>query len=171
MALCAECSLFLHSHRLLSHHPRSRRWRRKTGKEETIKQQEDQALWLKTGPAQVLPLPRQGTGVKVPHLPPISSHPPLNLLPCNKTCLVLFPTSQERFLSPAAVPERGLRKLGQKGYPDVILPFQQQPCARAKAGRTSSLRPKHTSSALRQRPSTQFPTDAPVDSGLFLHPK
>lgn len=56
------------------------RRRRQKRRSQTTKQQEDQALWLKTGPAQVLPLPRKGPEVKVPHLPPASSHPPLNLL-------------------------------------------------------------------------------------------
>lgn len=45
-------------------------------KEKTIKQQRDQALWLKTGSAQVLSLPRQGPGVKILHLSPANSHPP-----------------------------------------------------------------------------------------------
>jgi hypothetical protein len=80
--LCRELLFFLHSYWLLSHHQTSRRWRRKAVKAETIKQQEDQTVRLKTGLAQVLPLPRKGPGVKVPTC--LLPAPPfiMNLLLC-----------------------------------------------------------------------------------------
>lgn len=80
-------------------------------KEKTIKQQGDQALWLKTGSAQVLPLPRQGPGVKVLHLPPASSHPPLNLFLCTAWFSFLHP-KRDFSLQRLSQAERGLQKLG-----------------------------------------------------------
>lgn len=63
----------------------------------------------KKGPAQVLSMPREGPGAKVPHLPSTSSHPPLNLLPR------FPPLHPKRFLCPAAVPSReGPAKAGVK---------------------------------------------------------
>lgn len=85
---------------------------RQERRRQTIKQQEDQALWLKTGPAQVLPLPRHHLEVKEPHLPPASSRPPLNLLLCTAWFLFLFSyiwrDSPLQLLSYA---KRGLQKL------------------------------------------------------------
>lgn len=52
------------------------------------KPQENQALWLKTGSTQVLPLPRKSPGAKALHLPPASSHPWQE--PAPMYCLVLL---------------------------------------------------------------------------------
>lgn len=77
----------------------------------TSEQQGEQALWLKSGSAQVLPLPRQGPGVKVSHLPPAGSHPPLNLFLYTAWFFFLHPNRDFSFplLSQA---EKGLQKLG-----------------------------------------------------------
>lgn len=82
------------------------------GRKKTTKQQGDQALWLTTGPTQVLPLHRQGPGVKGLHLLPANSHLPLKLFPCAVWVFFLHP---KRFFSPAAVPSReGTAKAGVK---------------------------------------------------------
>lgn len=81
---------------------------RQDRQKDTIKQQEDQALWLKIGPAQVLPLPRQGLVAKMPHLP-ASSRPPLNLLPCTAWIFPYIP--RQIPLSSWCSKQRGLKKL------------------------------------------------------------
>lgn len=75
-------------------------------------QQEDQALWLKTGPAQVLPLPRQDPGLRcstcyLPIPTPPSEPAPEGFFPFSP--LHLKRDSSVQLLSKA---ERGLQKLG-----------------------------------------------------------
>lgn len=134
---------FLHSHWLLSHHPRSRRWRRKAERRRRSNSKGTRLCGSRQAqprcyhcPGKVLVLRYSTCHLPTPTL--------LEFIPMHG--LVFLPTSQKTFSSPTAIPSRkGPAKAGEKRVA-VTLPFQQQSCPRAKAGRASSLRMKPTSS-------------------------
>ena len=127
----------------------------------------------------MLPLPRQGSGIEAPHLPPASSQPPLNLLPY--TAWIFLPyvprDSSPLLLSQAEQPAKaGVKKVSRCHITPsaAILPQSHGRAGSQYEAETDIipflLRSTH-SSVEPERLSTQFPTDPPVNSGPFLHPK